>query len=71
MTATNVPWWKKFRPSEMFKRKPNRFIELLIDQARLTVEGMDALVAYFDKPTKRRAEVVSQANRLQMKSVAF
>jgi uncharacterized protein len=60
MATTNVPWWKKLRPSEMFKRKPNRFIELLIDQARLTVEGMDALVAYFDKPSKRRAEVVSQ-----------
>jgi predicted phosphate transport protein (TIGR00153 family) len=44
----------------MFKRKPNRFIELLNEQARITVEGMDALVAYFDKPSKRRAEVVSQ-----------
>jgi len=58
--ATHTPWWKKLRPGEMFRRKPNRFIELLIDQARLTVEGMDGLVAYFDKPSKRRAEVVSQ-----------
>ena len=56
-----TPWWKKVRLGSLFKRKPNRFIELLIDQARVTVEGMDALVAYFEKPTKRRAEVVSQA----------
>ena len=47
MTATNPPWWKKLRPSEMFKRKPNRFIELLIDQARLTVEGMDGSGSLF------------------------
>jgi uncharacterized protein len=60
MTATHTPWWKKIKPGKIFKTKPNRFIELLIDQARLTVEGMEALVAYFEKPTKRRAEVVSQ-----------
>ena len=59
--TTTTPWWKKFRLRDLFKRKPNRFIDLLIDQSRVTVEGMDALVAYFDKPTKRRAEVVSQA----------
>jgi predicted phosphate transport protein (TIGR00153 family) len=58
--TTHVPWWKKIRLGSIFKKKPNRFIELLIDQSRITVEGMEALVAYFEKPTKRRAEVVSQ-----------
>lgn len=53
----------------MFKRRPNRFIELLIQQAQLTEEGMNALVAYFEKPTKRRADVVdkleSQADEIR------
>jgi uncharacterized protein len=53
----------------MFKRRPNRFIELLDQQAQLTEEGMNALVAYFEKPTKRRAEVVdkieSQADEIR------
>jgi hypothetical protein len=59
--ATKTPWWKKIRLPDLFKRKPNRFLELLIDQARITVQGMDALVDYFLKPSRRRAEVVSQA----------
>ena len=59
--ATKTPWWKKVRVRDLFKRKPNRFLELLIDQARITVQGMDALVDYFIKPSRRRAEVVSQA----------
>jgi predicted phosphate transport protein (TIGR00153 family) len=58
--ASHTPWWKKFHLRGLFRKKPNRFIELLNEQARITVEGMDALVAYFDKPSKRRAEVVSQ-----------
>ncbi len=59
--ATKTPWWKKVRLGDMFKRKPDRLIILLIEQARITEEGMNALVAYFEKPSKRRAEVVSQA----------
>jgi len=55
-----TPWWKKIRLGNIFKKRPNRFIELLIDQSRVTMDGMDALVAYFEKPTKRRAEAVSQ-----------
>jgi len=51
----NTPWWKKIKFGNPFKRKPDRFIELLIQQARLTEDGMTALVAYFEKPTKRRS----------------
>jgi hypothetical protein len=56
----NTPWWKKISLANLFKRKPNRFIDLLIQQAQLTEEGMTALVAYFEKPSKRRAEVVEK-----------
>jgi len=58
---TKTPWWKKVRLGDRFKRKPDRLISLLIEQARITEEGMNALVSYFEKPSKRRAEVVSQA----------
>ncbi len=50
-----TPWWKKLSTQSMFKRRPNRFIELLTQQAQLTEEGLVALVAYFEKPNKRRA----------------
>jgi hypothetical protein len=56
----STPWWKKFTLSEVFKRRPNRFIELLSQQAQLTEEGMTALVAYFEKPNRRRSEVVDK-----------
>jgi len=55
-----TPWWKKIKISNLFKRRPNRFIELLIQQAQLTEEGMTALVAYFEKPNKRRSEAVEK-----------
>jgi predicted phosphate transport protein (TIGR00153 family) len=61
MMAAKTPWWKKIRFRDIFRRKPNRFVELLVEQSRITLEGMDALVSYFEKPTKRRAEVVSKA----------
>lgn len=48
--------WQK-----LFKRRPNRFIELLVQQAALTEEGMTCLAAYFDKPTKKNANAVAQA----------
>jgi hypothetical protein len=58
MKAT--PWWKKIKISNPFQKKPNRFIELLTQQAKLNEEGLTALVAYFEKPTKRRADVVDK-----------
>jgi hypothetical protein len=58
--ASKIPWWKKIRFRDILRRKPNRFVELLVEQSRITLEGMEALVAYFDKPSKRRAEAVSK-----------
>jgi uncharacterized protein Yka (UPF0111/DUF47 family) len=55
-----TPWWKKLSLGALFKRRPNRFIELLSQQAQITEEGLAALVAYFEKPTKRRADVVDK-----------
>ena len=51
---------KKLSLKGMFQRKPNRFIDLLIQQAKLSEDAMVALVAYFEKPTKRRADVVDK-----------
>lgn len=45
---------------DLFRRRPNRFIELLIRQASLTEEGLVALNAYFENPTRRRAEAVDK-----------
>lgn len=69
MAESTTPFYKKIHLRGLFKRRPNRFIELLDQQAQLTEEGMNALVAYFEKPTKRRAEVVdkieSQADEIR------
>ncbi len=56
----STPWWKKLKLPKLTKRQPNRFIELLTLQAKLNEEGLTALVAYFEKPTKRRAETVDK-----------
>jgi uncharacterized protein Yka (UPF0111/DUF47 family) len=50
---------KKFDLRRLIKRRPDRFTELLISQAELTMDGMNGLVAYFDKPSKKRSEVVT------------
>lgn len=54
------PFWNRFNIRDRFKKRPNRFIDLLIQQAALTEEGMDALIAYFDKPTKKRADALDK-----------
>jgi predicted phosphate transport protein (TIGR00153 family) len=56
----NTPFWKKINLHEMFKRRPNRFIDLLSQQADLTEQGMNALTAYIEKPGKKRAEAVDK-----------
>ncbi len=56
----STPWWKKIKLPKLAKRQPNRFIELLTQQAALNEEGLTALVAYFEKPNKRRAEAVDK-----------
>jgi predicted phosphate transport protein (TIGR00153 family) len=53
-----TPFWKKIKIKEIFKRKPNRFIELLVQQATATEDGMKALTMYFEKPSKRHAKEV-------------
>jgi len=55
-----TPFWKKIGFKDLFKRRPNRFIELLTQQAELTVEAMGALVAYFEKPNKRRSDALEK-----------
>jgi predicted phosphate transport protein (TIGR00153 family) len=60
MKKTQTPFWKKINLKELFKRRPNRFIELLTQQADLTEQGICALVAYFEKPNKKRAEAVDK-----------
>jgi uncharacterized protein len=60
-TTDEEPKAKKFHLGRMFKRRPDRFTELLVQQAELTMEGMNGLVAYFEKPSKKRSEVVSEA----------
>lgn len=60
-STNEVPKAKKFDLGRIFKRRPDRFSELLVQQAELTMEGMNGLVAYFEKPGKKRSEVVSEA----------
>lgn len=55
-----TPFWKKLSIKNIFKRGPDRFVELLTQQAALTEEGMNALVQYFDKPSKGRASAVAK-----------
>lgn len=56
----SLPWWKKFKIPKLTRRQPNRFIELLAQQARLNEEALTALLAYFEKPNKRRADAVDK-----------
>ncbi len=57
---TLSPWWKKLSFKNLFQRRPNRFIELLIQQAKLNEEALTALNAFFEKPTRRRADLVDK-----------
>ena len=46
-----------------FKRRPDRFMELLIQQAEVTVQGIDGLVAYMRTPTEESAARVRNAEK--------
>ncbi|MEE8390414.1 MAG: DUF47 family protein [Anaerolineae bacterium] len=48
-----MDWLKRF-----FKPRPDRFIQLLLQQADFTVQGADALSGYMNKPNKKRAQAV-------------
>jgi len=47
----------------MFKPRPDRFIQLLIEQAEFTVRGMEALYEYLESPSKRKAEEVTRIEK--------
>jgi predicted phosphate transport protein (TIGR00153 family) len=48
-----MSWLKRF-----FKPRPDRFIQLLLQQAEHTVQGADALIEYLNKPSEKRAQAV-------------
>jgi len=48
-----MEWLKRF-----FKPRPDRFIQLLLQQADFTVRGADALGEYLNKPSEKRAQAV-------------
>ena len=47
----------------LFKKQPNRFVQLLIQQAEYTFKGMEALTAYMDDPSKERALVITRMEK--------
>lgn len=46
-----------------FKRRPNQFIELLLQQAEYTVQGMEALYAYLEEPSPEKADEVTRLEK--------
>lgn len=48
---------------DLFKRKPNRFLQLLIDHATLMVEGFEALHSYVDNQNKKHAKAVASLEK--------
>jgi predicted phosphate transport protein (TIGR00153 family) len=53
-------WLQKLRARlgrirEAFRRKPNRFLQHLGEQAQIVVQGTEALVGYMTKPSKKNA----------------
>ncbi|MGD8759336.1 MAG: DUF47 family protein [Anaerolineales bacterium] len=45
------------------RKKPNRFIELLIEQAKYTVDGLNMLSQYVQKPDDQLARQLSQVEK--------
>ena len=48
---------------KIFKKRRNIFISLLHDQASLTLEGMNALIAYLTKPDQELADQLRQKEK--------
>lgn len=46
-------WLQRF-----LKPRPNKFIQLLIQQSDYTVQGVEALLDYLNKPSEKRAQAV-------------
>jgi predicted phosphate transport protein (TIGR00153 family) len=53
-----MSWLKRF-----LKPRPNRFIELLIQQADYTVHGMEALLTYLADPGEEQAQEVTRLEK--------
>lgn len=53
------------------KKKPNRFVELLVHQAEYTVQGMEVLKQYVKEPDDALAEQLSQISRRRTKFAEF
>jgi len=51
-------WLKRF-----FQARPNRFIQLLIQQAAYTVEGVEALLEYLNEPSEEHAQAVMRLEK--------
>lgn len=47
----------------LFQTRPNRFIQLLIQQADYTVQGMEALLTYLHDPSEERAREVTRLEK--------
>jgi predicted phosphate transport protein (TIGR00153 family) len=47
----------------LFKKQPDRFVQLLIQQAEYTLKGMEALTVYMDDPSKERATVITRMEK--------
>ncbi len=53
-----MSWLKRF-----LKPRPNRFINLLIQQSDYTVQGVKALLEYLEEPSKEQAEEVTRLEK--------
>lgn len=51
-------WAKRF-----FKPRPDQFIQLLLQQADFTVQGVNALIEYLNKPSEKRAQAVKDLEK--------
>jgi hypothetical protein len=48
---------------KLFKPKQDKFLHLLEQQADYTVQGLEALYAYVEKPTKEKAEEITRLEK--------
>lgn len=56
---------KRFRLHNLFRRKPDKFLALLVEQANLTVEGLELLRVYLKK---RKGEMARQIQATEKKA---
>jgi predicted phosphate transport protein (TIGR00153 family) len=56
MIQTPMKWYERFKA--LFRRKPDKFLIRLVEQATLTVSGLDLLLDYMKKPNDKNAQRV-------------